>query len=229
MYTGAMGVKQLILTLVTLVCLVGCRAPEGEERWPGSLDVRYETGDQLRRDEFRLTGGEPMADPEEFEIVKEITARKDQMFMVDPPQQVLDEAEMIFLRTGHLPELLAMYEEAAAQRNKPSPLDARIAWLYQRLGVDNLALEYARTAVQNSPEDPFAHFALAYVLGQQVERLADPYPEMIAHLATVLQLAPDFQVTGVVERNQLQAEYLRLRAEQPAANVQDETAKDTEP
>lgn len=221
--------KQLIVTLMVVSSLIACRAPEGEERWPGSLDVRTETSDQLRKEDVRLAPASSIAGPEEFDIVKEITARKDQMFAVDPPQQVLDEAEMIFLRTGQLPELLAMYEDAAALRAAPSPLDARIAWLYQRLGVENLALERARAAVQTSPDDPFAHFTLAYVLGQQVDRLEDPYPEMIAHLESVLQLSPDFHVTGVVERNQLQAEYRRLRSERGGSDTSDDVPENAEP
>lgn len=212
-----MGVRVFSITVLFMSLLWGCRPPEGSERWPGSLDVRTESSDQLQPEQMRLIQAAPPASDEELNLVREIGARKDQMFATDPPQRVLDEAEMIFLRAGELPTLLGYYIEGAEQRGEPSPLDARIAWLYQRLGVENLALAQARYAVQTSPQDPFAHFALAYVLGQQASRYEDPYPEMIQELETVLQLAPDFQVVGVVERNQLESEYRRLRREHASA------------
>lgn len=216
--------KKLLLASLVAISLIACRAPEGEERWPGSLRVNDEHSGQLQRDEMRLSApAEDIAGEEEYNIVREISARREQMFAADPPQQVLDEAEMIFLRTGQLPELLGYYEEALEAREEPTPLLARSAWLYQRLGLEALALERARTAAEQLPDDPFAHFALAYVLGQQADRLGDPYPEIIDALALVLQISPDFQVTGVVERDQLESEYRRL-VEEHGTQQSDEAA-----
>lgn len=205
--------RYLFIIVSVAMIFAACRTPEGQERWPGALDVYSEASDQLRRDEMRLVQNAGPATEEELQLVREITARKEQMFAVDPPQRVLDEAEMIFLRAGELPTLLSFYLYAAEVRAAPSSIDGRIAWLYQRLGLENLALQQARVAVETSPNDPFAHFALAYVLGQQASRLDAPYAEMIGELEAVLQLSPDFHVVGVVERNQLQSEYRRLRAE----------------
>lgn len=205
--------RYLFIIVSVAMIFAACRAPEGQERWPGALDVYSEASDQLRRDEMRLVQNAGPATEEELQLVREITARKEQMFAADPPQRVLDEAEMIFLRAGELPTLLSFYLDAAEARGEPSSIDGRIAWLYQRLGLENLALQQARDAVATSPNDPFAHFALAYVLGQQAGRLDAPYAEMIGELEAVLQLSPDFHVVGVVERNQLQSEYRRLRAE----------------
>lgn len=209
--------KKLLLVTAIAVSLIGCRAPEGEERWPGSLKVSEEHSGQLQRDEMRMNApSEDVASEEEYTLVKEISARREQMFAADPPQQVLDEAEMIFLRTGQLPELLGFYEEAIEARDEPTHLIARTAWLYQRLGLEALALERARDAVRLLPDDPFAHFTLSYVLGQQADRLENPYPEIISELAMVLQIDPAFQVTGVVERAQLESEYRRLVEEHGA-------------
>lgn len=213
-----------------MLVVVACRAPEGEERWPGSLRVGQEHSSQLNPDEMRIVTDQSIAQEDEKDVVRQIIASKDQMFAIDPPQRILDEAEMIFLRTGQLPELLVYYNEALSERDDlSSALYARTGWLYQRLGLENLALETARKAVQLRSEDPFAHFSVAYALGQQADRFDDPYPEMIRELGTVLQISPDFNIAGVVARNQLEGEYRRLRAEHGTPDIEAEETDDESP
>lgn len=226
--------KRILLMSLLATLVVACRAPEGEERWPGSLRVGQEHSSQLNPNEMRIVGDPGIANEDEKDVVRQIIASKEQMFAIDPPQRILDEAEVIFLRTGQLPDLLGYYNEALEDReHRSSSLYPRTGWLYQRLGLENLALETARDAVRLRPQDPFAQFSLAYALGQQADRFEDPYPEMIAALGRVLQISPDFNIAGVVARNQLEGEYRRLREEHgtpesvPAESVPGDTVDET--
>lgn len=221
--------RVLVCSIIALV-LVACRAPEGGERWPGSLRVGQEHSSQINPAEMRIVSDQGVADDDEKDVVRQIIASKDQMFSIDPPQRILDEAEMIFLRTGQLPDLLGYYNEALQQRDDlSSSLHARTGWLYQRLGLENLGLQTARDAVQRRPDDPFAHFSVAYALGQQADRFDDPYPEMIGELGEVLQISPDFNIAGVVARNQLEGEYRRLREEHGTPTRKEDHTEDDAP
>lgn len=222
--------KRIVLISLLATLVIACRAPEGEERWPGSLRVGPEHTSQLNPNEMRIVGDLSIATEEEKDVARQIIASKDQMFAMDPPQRVLDEAEVIFFRTGQLPDLLQYYRDAVEeQEDGASSLYPRIGWLYQRLGLENLALSTARDAVRLRPEDAFAQFTLAYTLGQQADRFENPYPEMITALGRVLQISPDFNVVGVVARNQLAGEYRRLSQEHGVPDINQANTEEQTP
>lgn len=201
---------RVFILLLALLSIIGCRAPEGEDRWPGSLHAYEEAGDRFYPEAVRMAPAMLPAGEKEQEIAREIAARSDEILARNPPDRVLAEAELVFLATGRLPELVGFYNDAIAASDEPSPLLARTAWLYQRLGLEDLALVRAREAVKLRPNDPFAHFALAFCLGQQSDRFEDPFHDVMDSLARVFELDPSFEVAGIVTNPGLRAELARL-------------------
>lgn len=209
-----MTVSRLFTVALALALLsVACRAPEGEERWPGAVRAIDEAGERFAPESVRVAPEAPPVGETEAEIASLISARHVEMLDDLPSDRVLAEAELVFLANGNLPELLGYYEEALERGLTEPRLAARVAWLYQRLGQEDVALERARAALAESPDDAFAHFALAFTLGQQSDRFEDPFHDVILLLTRVFELEPGFEVAGVVSNQALRAELARLERE----------------
>lgn len=199
-----------------ILCLgfaVGCRAPEGDDRWPGAIRAYEEAGDRFQPETVRLAPASLPLGEAEQEIAREIAARHEEIFRRNPPARVLAEAELVFLATGRLPELVGYYDEAIESTPEALRLLPRTAWLYQRLGLDELALERANASLERLPKDAFSHFAYAFCLGQQADRYEDPFHDVIDALRVVFELDPEFEVSGVVSNAGLRAELARLESE----------------
>lgn len=201
---------RLLPSLMIVLLLVGCRSPEGSERWPGSIRAYEEPGERFQPSAVRVAPPSAGLGEQEEEIARVIASRHEEMLDGNPADRVLAEAELVFLANGNLPDLLGYYEQALERGQTDPKLAGRVAWLYQRLGLDDLALEKARAAVAANPDDPFSHFALAFSLGQQSDRFDDPFHEVIDLLRVVFELEPTFEVAGVVSNGALRAELARL-------------------
>lgn len=196
--------------ILCLGLVVGCRAPEGDDRWPGAIRAYEEAGDRFVPETVRLAPASLPLGETEQEIAREIAARHEEIFRRNPPPRVLAEAELVFLATGRLPELVGYYDEAIASAPEAIGLLPRTAWLYQRLGLDDLALERAKESIERAPSEPFSYFAYAFCLGQQADRYEDPFHDVIDALRIVFKLDPGFEVSGVVSNAGLRAELARL-------------------
>ncbi len=201
----------LLIIVAIALSFTGCRQPEGTPTWPGGIKVGQERPEHLHPGAVAHTAEPLPAREQDLELVREIASRHEEIFRRDPPQQVMDEAELIFFATGRLPELVEYYEEAIERRHGDTSLLARLGWLYERLGLEDLAFESVKDAAQRRPDDAFAHFALAYTYGQQAERRDDPYPHMLTALERVFELEPTFEVRGVVSHQALREEYNRIK------------------
>ena len=204
-----------VFTVALLLAFLssGCRSPEGEERWPGAVSAFDEAGERFAPESVRIAPELPPVGATEAEIAALIASRHVEMLDDLPSARVLAEAELVFLANGNLPDLLGYYEEALARGQTEPRLAARVAWLYQRLGQEDVALQRARAALAESPDDAFANFALAFTLGQQSDRFEDPFHDVILLLTRVFELEPGFEVAGVVSNNALRAELARLERE----------------
>lgn len=212
------AVSRVFVFSVMLVALAACREPHGQERWPGAVVVGTESSERLTPDYLRMAPTDFEPGETELEIAREVAARHEEILDRQPPARVLAETELVFLATGRLPELADYYKQAVDRQGPTSALRARLAWVQQRLGLEDLAMETARVAVKATPDDPFAHFVLAFCLGQQSDRYADAFVEVITELRTVFRLDPDFDVPGVVSNSALRGELDRL-AVQHAPNT----------
>lgn len=196
-----------------LVLLVGCREPHGERAWPGALDVATQSGEQYAPSVVRLSPGSPERAEDERAVLREIASRHEEVLDGNPPPRVLAETELLFLANGQLADLAGFYALAVERQGQGSVILPRLAWVYQRLGLDDRALELARQAVDERGEDPFALFVLAFCLGQQADRFDDPFHDVIDLLDKVFTLEPNFSVPGVVDNRSLRAELATLRSE----------------
>lgn len=191
----------------------GCRSPQAQGEWPGALPVAEASGAQYTPEVVRLSPGAPERSEEEIDVVRQIVSRHEEVLDGNPPPRVLGETELLFLANGRLPELVGFYEAAVARQGRGSAILPRLGWLYQRLGMEDRALEVARQSVVERPEDPFAHFVLAFCLGQQADRFDDPFHDVIDLLDRVFELDPQFSVPGIVDNRSLRAEQATLRSE----------------
>lgn len=226
------AVTRVFVLVLCLVAVVACRDPHGQERWPGAIDVGTEAGGRFAPAFVRMAPSDFVPGDAELEITREIAARHEDIFDRQPPPRVLAETELVFLATGRLPELAEYYRLAVERQGDSSPFRARLAWVQQRLGLEDVALEGARAAVAATPDDAFAHFVLAFCLGQQSDRYDNPFREVVEELRTVFRLDPEFEVHGVVSNGALRGELERLAVEHapaqgaPAGAIEDDTPVD---
>lgn len=207
--------NRFLLSLLALMSFgaASCSEPHGERSWPGHLDVASQSGKQYNPSTVRVSPGSPERAEEERAVIREITSRHEEVFDGNPPPRVLAETELLFLANGQLADLAEFYRLAVERQGEGSPILPRLAWVYQRLGLEDKALALARQASKERPDDPFAHFVLAFCLGQQADRFDDPFHDVIDLLDRVFELDPAFNVPGVVDNRSLRAEQATLRAE----------------
>jgi len=128
-------------------------------------------------------------------IFDNMRATHERIFDAVPPDDVLDEIELIFFAAHASFELADYYLASVERAGHGAPMRYRLAWLYQRLGLLTAAEAQARQAVQERPDDPRAHFALGFVLGQ-TEPSHDDLTEIRDAFARVLELDADFVGPG---------------------------------
>ena len=201
------------VSFVLSLLVAGCGDPHGVAGWPGAVDVVGGSGAQFSEGYVRMSPGFSERPAEELAVIREITARHEEVFDGGPPSRVLGETELLFLANGQLADLVGFYEQAVERQGEGSPILPRLAWVTQRIGLEDRGLALARRAVEERPDDPFAHFVLAFCLGQQSDRFDDPFDEVVALLDRVFELDPAFEVPGVVDNRSLRSEQAALRAE----------------
>ncbi len=140
-----------------------------------------------------------------LEILNEVSQRHAEILDRNPPAEVLHEMELVFFSLGRTFELADFYK-AAVERNPTGPLRARLAYLYQRLGMDTEALEQAELAVRGLPDDPFGHFVLGFCYGQRSGDDISVLPQARDAFVRVLELDPEFSLYGGFNAETLRSE-----------------------
>lgn len=125
-----------------------------------------------------------------------------------PPTEVLNEAELVFFGAGRLFELAGWYADAVERGQ--TELRPRVAWAYERVGLHNEALEQARLAVDERPNDAQAWFVLGFVLGQ-AESADDVLLTTIRDaFAKAIELDPRFVGPSGVTANDLRQQVMEI-------------------
>lgn len=96
-----------------------------------------------------------------------------QQYREDSPSQIFQRAELMFRERNYF-QALEAYRNLVAQDPQHTVALSRIAELYLRRGENQLALDYARQALEISMYDPLANYVYAQVtrrLGKQIEAL----------------------------------------------------------
>lgn len=125
-----------------------------------------------------------VADPEQRDILDRISTDPAAFFGRNPPAPVLNEAELVYFAAGRTFELADHYR--AAVDAGVTALRPRLAWTYQRLGLDSAALAQAQRAVDEQPSSADAWFVLGFTLGQSetaddalLSRVRDAYAKAL--------------------------------------------------
>ena len=202
----------------------GCDVPSAGGSWPGAIRAGVDPVARLDPSAVRVAEAPQREVTEQLaQLANEIASRHEDVFRAAPPNDVIHEVELVFLQTGRIAELAGYYREAVERQGEGAPMRPRLAMMYQRLGQPELAEQQARRAVQERPEDPAAHFSLAFCLGQVSAQDSAVLPEVRDGLARALALDPGFSLGSSMTNAQIRMELARLE-ELLGARVNDERA-----
>lgn len=142
------------------------------------------------------SGDVPVLDADQARVWTQVREERERLFAQVPPDPVLNELEYIFLAAGALDELADAYLRAIEVHGPRSGLQARLAWLYQRMELPTAAAAMANACVAARPDDARCVFVRGFVRGQTPDTSPAALQAVRDDLAQTLVLDPNFQGPG---------------------------------
>jgi len=206
-------VRLTLPAIATLAALIGACAPS-QPRSGHVAEVRIDgrptlpTDPALALQPWSTDAVEPSA--RHLELLGQIRDQGDGFFAATPPPAVLNEVELVFFLDGATAELADAYLRVVESEGEASALRPRLAWLYQRLGLETSALAQARISVDARPTDAQAWFILGFILGQGEDPSTETLAEIRDAFSMALHLDPAFEGPGGVTAATLRQQVERL-------------------
>ena len=200
----------VLFALLALV-LGGCRQHVPDPRWAGAAELDEPGGAPLDPGVMSLFEQTEHDPPAEYaSLIAEAESRGSSMFDTPATPEVMDQFEQVFLQSGRVLELADYLLEAGQRQGPDGYVWPYLAMLYERLGMSARASEVARAAAEARPDDPHAHFAVAFVLGQDPTMAIDHLVEIQDALNRVIELDPEYVGRQGVNARQIREEITQL-------------------
>lgn len=181
--------------LCALVLSLGWSCAEGAA--PEAPEPIYQS--PLEQDTYAPT---PILDPgtgvkpEELarfaELFVSVEQNADALFSRQDVEGKLDLVERAYLSAGRFQDLVAMYNKHVQTHGTSSPIAARLAWAWVKLGQEKNALELSTRLLKAHPEDPTSWFLYGAHWLREADTSADAAARVFISWSELLKRAPGF-------------------------------------
>lgn len=184
------------LSLLTGICLsLGLGCAEGAA--PEAPEPIYQS--PLEQDTYAPT---PILDPgtgakpEELarfaELFVSVEQNADALFSRQDVEGRLDLVERAYLSAGRFQDLVAMYSKHVQTHGVSSPVAARLAWAWVKLGQEKNALELSTRILKAKPQDPTSWFLYGAHWLREADTSTDAAARVFISWSELLKRSPGF-------------------------------------